>query len=73
MSSSPSTDWVSRIGETAGAVWRTLNANGPMGMTKLVKGVGEPRDMVLLALGWLAREDKISVDERGRTREITLR
>ena len=73
MSSSPSQDWVSRIGATAGAVWRTLDTNGPMSVAKLIRAVGEPRETVLLALGWLAREDKITSTERGRSREIALR
>jgi hypothetical protein len=42
-------------------------------MAKLVKGVGEPRDTVMQALGWLAREDKISIAEEGRSRVVSLR
>lgn len=45
-----STDQVScvaQIGETAGAVWRTLAESGPISMAKLVKAVGEPRDTVM--------------------------
>jgi len=42
----------------AGVVWSTLSENGTMTMAKLVKAVGEPRDTVMQALGWLAREDK---------------
>ncbi|MBU4271332.1 MAG: winged helix-turn-helix domain-containing protein [Planctomycetes bacterium] len=60
------------IGETAGMVWRTLSENGPMTMAKLVKGMGEPRDTVMLALGWLARENKIDIEEDGRRRVVSL-
>lgn len=60
------------IGETAGMVWRTLSKNGPMTMAKLVKSMGEPRDTVMLALGWLARENKIDIKEDGRSRVVSL-
>lgn len=61
------------VGETAGTVWRTLSTNGPMSMTKLVQAVEQPRDVVMQALGWLAREDKISIEEDHRTRVVSLR
>jgi hypothetical protein len=64
---------VSHIGDTAGTVWKVLAENGPLSMAKLVKAVGEPRDTVMQALGWLAREDKIWIDEEGRSRVVSLR
>jgi hypothetical protein len=63
---------VASIGEMAGVVWSTLSKNGPMTMAKLVKAVGEPRDDVMQALGWLAREDKIKIVEENRSRVISL-
>ncbi len=73
MSTVPPKEWSARIGETAGAVWRTLDANGPMSLAKLIKTVGEPRDVVMQALGWLGREDKVLIKDNGRTREVSLR
>lgn len=64
---------IPQIGDTAGAVWRHLTENGPMTMAKLVKTVDEPRDLVMQALGWLAREDKLSIEEDGRTRVVSLK
>jgi hypothetical protein len=64
---------VLQIGDTAGTVWRLLTENGPMTMAKLVKAAGEPRDLVMQALGWLAREDKLVIEEEGRTRVISLK
>lgn len=61
-----------QIGEIAGAVWQALEQNGPMSFTKLAKEIDAPRDFVAFGLGWLAREDKISFDETGRTRIIQL-
>ncbi len=73
MSAPPSVSCVAQIGEMAGVVWRTLNANGAMSLTKLVKSVGQPRDMVMQAVGWLAREDKVWIEDHGRSRIISLR
>ena len=68
-----SASFVASIGEMAGVVWCALSENGPMTMAKLVKAVGEPRDEVMLALGWLAREGKIDIVEEGRSRVVSLR
>lgn len=67
------TSFVASIGEMAGVVWGILSQNGPMTMAKLVKAVGEPRDSVMQALGWLAREDKIDIVEESRSRVVSLR
>ena len=69
----PVLDDVAHIGETAGVVWQVLSKNGPMTIAKLVKAVDEPRDTVMQALGWLAREDKICIEEEGRGRVVSLR
>jgi hypothetical protein len=66
-------DPLQQIGHTAGLIWKQLSENGPMSMAKLVKAVGEPRDTAMQALGWLAREDKLQIEENGRSRTISLR
>lgn len=64
---------VQRIGETAGHLWNLLDLEGPLKMTQLVKQADAPRDVVMQALGWLAREEKISIDEESRARIVSLR
>jgi hypothetical protein len=73
MISEASNDCVAHIGQTAGTVWHALADNGPLTMAKLIKAVGEPRDMVMQAIGWLAREGKIAIQEDGRKRVVSLR
>jgi hypothetical protein len=63
---------VELIGETAGDIWHMLEKNGPMSVTKLGKKVAAPRDVVLQAIGWLARENKVAIEESGRTKVISL-
>jgi len=73
MATASSASCVEQIGEAAGAVWKTLADNGPMTMAKLVKAVGSPRDLVMQAVGWLAREDKVTIEEDRHSRIVSLR
>ena len=60
------------IGETAGQIWHLLDSTGPKSISALVKEIEAPRDLVMQALGWLAREEKISIDEQARSRVVSL-
>jgi hypothetical protein len=62
-----------QIGDVAGQIWHALHENGRLSQTKLVKVVDAPRDMVMQGLGWLAREDKIEIEETSRGRVISLK
>lgn len=64
---------VQQIGETAGAVWHALCNNGPLSFAKLVERVGANRDIVMQAVGWLAREGKVEIDETKRGKVVALR
>lgn len=61
------------IGEAAGLVWHTLNDNGPLSPAKLCKMVDAPRDTIMQAIGWLAREDKVDLEETPRGRVVVLK
>ncbi len=63
---------VERIGEVAGQVWNYLNTTDSASFTQLTKEVDAPRDLVMQAVGWLAREGKLSIKEDGRSRTISL-
>ena len=62
-----------QIGKNAGTVWRALDENGRLSYAKLVKLTGLPRDTVMQAVGWLAREDKLEIEETNRGRFVSLR
>jgi hypothetical protein len=53
-------------------VWKTLAAKGPLSIAKLTSETGLSRELVLQAIGWLAREDKLAFEE-GRTRKVGLK
>ncbi len=62
-----------QIGQTAGLVWRALSEQGPQSLAKLVKSIDAPRDLAMQAVGWLAREDKVWIEDSKRGRMIGLR
>jgi predicted transcriptional regulator len=62
-----------QIGDTAGTVWHALNEEGPLSLAKLFERVGGNRDVVMQAVGWLAREGKIDIVETKRGRIVSLR
>ena len=61
------------IGEMAGKIYRALEKNGPMEDAALKKEV-EITDTNLFnqAIGWLAREDKINFEKKGKTSTLSL-
>ncbi len=69
----PPASCIHEIGETAGNVWQVLNENGPMSLAKLVERIGGNRDVVMQAVGWLAREGKLDISETKRGKSLTLK
>lgn len=60
------------IGDCAGAVWCCLNDNGPQPVATLKKSVDAPADLVLAAVGWLAREGKLNFETNGKQVLVSL-
>ena len=50
---------ITKIGENAGLVWGALQ-NGAQGLKALKKATKLKNDDLFLALGWLAREGKLT-------------
>ena len=65
-------DCVHQIGTVAGLVWQTLYEEQPISVAKLARTVEAPRDIVMQAVGWLAREGKVDIEETSRGRVIRL-
>ncbi len=61
-----------KIIETAGKAWRFLGQNGQSNVSELVKSLQEKDEVVLQALGWLAREDKIDYTVKNRRTFVSL-
>jgi hypothetical protein len=61
------------IGHAAGEVWGLLNGGKPRTIAEIKKSVKAPGDVVVAAIGWLAREDKLEFDFSNKTVKIGLR
>lgn len=62
-----------KIGVLAGQVWTALNENGALNGKDLKKAAKLKNDKELyLALGWLLREDKVTVSEEAKEILVAL-
>ena len=61
------------IGHVAGDVWGLLIRDGGLTIPAIKKSVGAPADVVLAAIGWLAREGKLEFSTQGRSVKVSLR
>jgi len=64
---------ITEIGIVAGEIWHFLDKNDTVGLADLVKGVDKPRELVLMSLGWLAREGHVLVVNQAESYRISLR
>ncbi len=61
------------VGETAGRVWHALEQKGPLLLPALQKQIEVTPTLLHMALGWLAREDKIEIARDGRSYRVQLK
>lgn len=60
------------IGELAGEVWDFLEESSESSLTQVNDAVDAPRSRVNMAIGWLAREDKLEFNDEGRGVSVSL-
>ncbi len=61
-----------QIGKTAGKIWDLLQKEDEIAISKFPKILNEKTQMVNQALGWLAREDKISYRQEANRTLVSL-
>ena len=71
---------ITKIGFVAGDIWQHLDKKPASATFKeICRNIDEPRDYILMSLGWLAREghvilEEVKVPRRGlRDYKVTLR
>ena len=52
---------ITEIGIAAGDIWHFLDQKGNATLEQLTKGIGKPKELLLMSLGWLAREGHITL------------
>lgn len=61
------------IGEAAGKVWAYLDKNGPSSVSKITTETGLNKNDIQRAIGWLLKEDKLSIEMVGRAETLSLK
>lgn len=61
------------IGSTAGKIWEYLEEKGATSVTKITKEIGLSKNDAQRAIGWLAKEDKLTFEMEGRTEMLSLK
>lgn len=64
---------ITEIGIAAGDIWHYLDQHKSSTLSDLVKGIDKNRNIVLMSIGWLAREGHVILEEQGGDYKITLR
>jgi hypothetical protein len=62
-----------QIGHVAGDLWRLLDKDGAQNLAEIKKAIPASNELVLAAIGWLAREDKVEFTASGKSVKIALR
>jgi len=62
-----------RVGLTAGDIWHYLSENGATPVSKLMDALTEDEKIIQRSIGWLAQEDKISIELENRVEIIALK
>ena len=61
------------IGNVAGQLWQYLDKEGSPSIAKIAKEADIEMKQLQRAIGWLAKEDKITIELKGRTELIALK
>jgi len=64
---------ITEIGIVAGDIWHYLDQHGEVLFSDLVKGIDKPKDLVLMSLGWLARESHVIMQQTSNDYKVSLR
>lgn len=64
---------ITEIGIVAGDIWHYLDQHHTCTLKQLVTVIDKNRNVVLMSLGWLAREGHVIMEQDGDDYKITLR
>ena len=64
---------ITEIGIVAGEMWHFLDDRKESTLAELVKGIGRDREIILMSMGWLAREGHVILEKTAKNYRVTLR
>lgn len=65
--------WEEQIGFSAGEIYNYLHSNGSVTFAKMKKELDLKGNFADLGLGWLARENKVEIQQKGPAVKVSLR
>lgn len=63
---------ITQIGIVAGDIWQRLDQSGSLTLEQLIKELGVSQEVILMSLGWLAREGHIILSSQDAGFEASL-
>ena len=64
---------ITKIGIVAGEIWAFLDKSEQVDLEHLASGIERPREVILMSLGWLAREGHVLVELNDGQYKFSLR
>ncbi len=64
---------ITEIGIVAGEIWHYLDSHGEALLSEMAKNIDKPRDLILMSVGWLAREGHVVLVSLDGNYRISLR
>ena len=64
---------ITRIGITAGSILELLDKQETVELSKLFSSLDDPRDLILMSLGWLTREGHVVIEKNKKDSKISLK
>ncbi len=64
---------ITEIGIVAGEIWNHLDKCGETDLDNLASGINRSQQLILMSLGWLAREGHVLIRGEGPQYTVSLR
>jgi len=64
---------ITEIGITAGDIWHYLDEHEKSSLKDIARGISKGNDIVLMSIGWLAREGHVVVEGASPNYTVYLR
>ena len=64
---------ITEIGIAAGEVWHLLEKEDRITLNKIASKLDSPREVILMSVGWLAREGHITLEGEAPDLKVSLR
>lgn len=64
---------ITKIGIVAGEIWQCLDSKGELSLDDLINHIKREREIVLMSVGWLAREGHVILERSETDYKIRLR